>query len=169
MSTSSTEHNPMQAEPQAEHRWLERLVGDWKFEAEAIEPGKPPQRATGSESVRTLNGLWYVAEGQGEMPGGGPATTLMTLGYDPAKGRYVGTWIGSMMTHMWVYDGVMSDDGTALELHARGPDFENPGQLASYKDVIEFRSDDHRLLSSWTQDARGEWHRFMTAEYRRLK
>ncbi|HSJ14404.1 MAG TPA: DUF1579 domain-containing protein [Longimicrobiales bacterium] len=168
MGTSATEQQFVPATPQEEHRWLERLAGDWNYEAEAIEPGKPPQRSTGSESVRTLGGLWYIAEGQGEMPGGGAATTIMTLGYDPATGRYVGSWVGSMMTHMWVYDGVLTADGL-LELHAEGPTFDGSGNVARYKDVIEFRSDDHRLLTSHVQGSDGEWQQFMTAHYRRLK
>ena len=169
MGTNTTEQQvPTQAEPQREHEWLRRLVGDWTFEAEASEPGKPPQRATGTESVRTLNGLWYVAEGQGEMPGGGPATTIMTLGYDPARERYVGTWIGSMMTHMWIYEGVIADNGT-LELSSEGPSFDGSGRLGRYRDVIEFRSDDHRLLTSHVLGSDGEWQQFMTAHYGRLK
>ena len=32
---------------------------------------------------------------------------IMTLGYDPQKKRFVGTLIGSMMTHLWVYDGAL--------------------------------------------------------------
>ena len=39
------------------------------------------------------------------MPGGGTATTMMTLGDDPQKKRFVGTWVGSMMTYLSVYDG----------------------------------------------------------------
>jgi hypothetical protein len=39
--------------------------------------------------------VWVLAEGEGGMAGGIAATTLMTLGYDPAEGRFVGTWIGS--------------------------------------------------------------------------
>jgi Protein of unknown function (DUF1579) len=35
--------------------------------------------------VRSLGGLWILAEGQGEMPGCGAATTVLTLGYDPQK------------------------------------------------------------------------------------
>lgn len=57
---------------------------------------------TQTESVRSLGGLWILAEGQSEMPGGGAATTMMTLGYDAQKQRYVGTWIGSMRTCLWV-------------------------------------------------------------------
>lgn len=48
-----------------------------------------------------------MCEGLGEMPGGGIATTMMTLGYDPARKWFVGTFIGSMMTHMWVYAGTV--------------------------------------------------------------
>ena len=65
----------MKAEPQKEYVWLQRLIGDWTYETEAVmEPGKPPIKTTGSETVRTLGGLWIVGEGQGEMPDGSPAT-----------------------------------------------------------------------------------------------
>jgi hypothetical protein len=55
-----------------------------------MEPGQPASKFEGSESVRPLGGLWILAEGQGEMPGCGAATTVLTLGYDPQKQRYVG-------------------------------------------------------------------------------
>ena len=39
----------MNPEPQKEHQWLERLVGEWTSESEAIEePGKPPAKQTGT-------------------------------------------------------------------------------------------------------------------------
>ncbi len=82
----------MKAEPQNEHQWLQKLAGEWTYDSEAtMKPGEPPMKSNGTESVRSLGGFWIVAEGQGEMPGCGPATTLMTLGYDPPKKRYVGT------------------------------------------------------------------------------
>lgn len=69
----------MKTEPRKEHQWLQKLVGEWTYETEApMEPGQPPEKFTGTESVRLLGGLWIVAEGQGEMPGGGEATTVMT-------------------------------------------------------------------------------------------
>ena len=158
----------MKAEPQKEHQWLQRLVGEWTYETEAtIEPGKPPEKATGTESVRSLGGLWILAEGQGEMPGGGAATTLMTLGYDPRKKRYVGTWIGSMMTHLWVYDGALDAAGRVLTLESEGPGMAAEGKMAKYRDVIELKSDDHRVLTSHVLGDDGKWHAFMTAHYRR--
>src|SRR5688572_28468528 len=159
METSNTQQETTaQAEPQKEHQWLQKLVGAWTLEGEAtMEPGQPASRFTGTESVRSLGGLWFLAEGQGEIPGGGVATTMMTLGYDAQKKRYVGTWIGSMMTDLWVYDGTLDADERVLTLGAEGPSMTYEGTMTQYKDVIEFRSDDHRVLTSHMLDDGGNW------------
>ncbi|MGH9672403.1 MAG: DUF1579 domain-containing protein [Bryobacteraceae bacterium] len=160
----------MKSEPQKEHQWLQKLVGEWTSEAEMkMKPDEPPVKSRGTESVRSLGGLWVLAEGEGEMPGGGAATTLMTLGYDPEKKRYVGTWVGSMMTHMWLYEGAIDASGNVLTLNTEGPGMAGDGKMASYQDVIEFKSDDHRILSSQVLGDDGKWQRFMTANYRRQR
>jgi len=160
----------METTPQREHQWLQTLVGEWTSEAEAtMEPGKPPERFKGTETVRSLGGLWILAEGQGEMPGCGHATTLLTLGYDPQKKRYVGTWVGSMMTHLWVYDGVLDAAEKVLTLDAEGPSMADHSVMATYRDVIERASDDHRILTSHVRGDDGTWHQFMTAHYRRKR
>ena len=160
----------MQATPQREHEWLQRMVGEWTCEIVcSMAPGQPPETSKGTESVRSLGGLWTLGEGRGEMPGGGIGTTLMTLGYDPARKRFVGTFVGSMMTHLWVYDGALDADGKVLTLDTEGPSFAGDGKLAKYQDKIEFESDDHRVLSSQALGDDGRWRRFMTAHYRRSK
>lgn len=167
------EQPPMQAAPQEEHLWLQQLVGEWTAEAEMTTvPGGPPETCKSTESVRSLGGIWILAEGRGEMPGGGSATMLMTLGYDPGKKRYVGTWIGSMMTHLWIYDGELDASGRILTLNSEGPDMSPgavPGRLARYKDVIEIKAADHRILTSHLLGEDGKWQQFMTAHYRRTK
>jgi Protein of unknown function (DUF1579) len=158
----------MKIEPQKEHEWLQKLVGEWIYESEcSMEPGKPPEKFAGSESVRSLGGLWILCEGRGEMPGGGMATMLMTLGYDPQKKQYVGTWVGSMMTYLWVYNGSMDAEEKVLTLNAEGPNWSEEGKLAKYKDVIEVKGRDHRVLTSHMLGDDGEWCQFMTANYRR--
>ena len=164
----------MHTEPQKEHQWLQKLVGEWTSESEcAAGPDQPAMKLKGTESVRSLGGLWTLAEGQGEMPGGGVAKMLMTLGYDPQRKRYVGTWVGSMMTHLWVYDGELDASGRVLTLNAEGPRFgpggTPDGTMAKYQDIIEFLSDDHRVLRSQTPDEDGNWKQFMSAHYRRTK
>lgn len=156
----------MNTEPQNEHQWLQKLVGEWTYETEAMMgPDQPPEKSTGVESVRSLGGFWVLAEGQGEMPGCGTVPTLMSLGYDPQKQRYVGTWIGSMMTQLWLYDGELDAAGRALALNSEGPAMTGEEKTAKYKDVIEFKSDDHRVLTSHMLGDDGEWHQFMTANY----
>jgi Protein of unknown function (DUF1579) len=158
----------MKAEPQREHQWLHKLVGEWTYETEApIQPGQPAVKATGTESVRSLGGVWVLAEGQGEMPGGGPATTLMTLGYDPDRKKFVGTWIGSMMTYLWPYSGKLDAAERVLTLDSEGPSMADPGKTTQYRDVIEFKSDDYRTLTAHVLADDGTWQQLMMVEYRR--
>jgi hypothetical protein len=160
----------MHEQPQQEHEWLQQLIGEWIFESEcSMGPDQPPSKFQGKETVRSLGGLWILCEGEGEMPGGGIGRTLMTLGYDPAKKRYVGTFVGSMMTHLWIYDGRLDPAGRLLSLDSEGPSFTDPGKQASYRDVIEIRSADQRVLTSHSLDENGSWRGFMTATYRRRK
>lgn len=157
----------MNPEPQEEHKWLQKLIGNWTFENEcSMGPDQPAMKSTGTDNVRSLGELWMLCEGTGEMPGGGCGYTLMTLGYDPARKKYVGTFIGSMMTHMWLYEGERV--GNVLTLNTTGPNFTDGG-MAEYQDIIEFKSDNERTLSSQSKGPDGKWVRFMTATYRRVK
>jgi hypothetical protein len=156
----------MDNKPQKEHDWLQKLVGEWTFESDCdMGPDQPPVTVTGTESVRSLGGLWTIAEGKGGPPDAS-WTSVMTLGYDPERKRFVGTFIASMMTHLWLYEGSLDTDGRVLTLDAEGPDFTGGG-MAKYHDIIEFVSDDERTLSSEMLRPDGRWHRFMTARYRR--
>ena len=130
--------------------------------------GSAADEVQGVEVVRSLGGLWIIAEGEGEMPGGGTAKTIMTLGYDPRIGRYVGTFIASMMAHLWVYNGSLDAAGKVLTLDAEGPDFTGQ-KMAKYQDCIEFVDDDHRVMTSQVLGDDGKWNQFMTAHYRRKK
>ena len=160
----------MHTEPQKEHQWLQQFVGDWTYESECdMGPDQPRGKFTGSESARSIGGLWILAEGQGQMPDGGAATMFLTIGFDPQRKRYVGTWIGSMMTTLWVYDGWLDEAGTTLTLEAEGPSMAAEGKTAKYRDVTEFKSADHRVFRSMMLGDDGQWKEFMKADYRRKK
>jgi Protein of unknown function (DUF1579) len=90
------------------------------------------------------------------------------LGYDPQQNRYVGTFVGSMMTHLWLYNGTLDATGKVLTLDTEGPNFEQSG-MTKYKDIIEVVSADHRMLTSQILTADGQWVQFMTAHYHRKK
>lgn len=170
METNTVEQQSMMhSEPQKEHQWLQKLVGEWTYETEAVMADQSLEKATGTERVRSLGELWVVAEGQGEMPCGGTATTMMTLGYDSQKQRYAGTWVGSMMDYLWVYDGELNATKNTLTLYNQGPSMSGNGKMAKYKDVIEFKDNDHRVMTSHALSDDGQWHQFMTVNYSRKK
>lgn len=155
-------------EPLQEHQWLQRLVGSWTFESEcSMGPDQPPSKMNGNEVVRSLGGLWTIGEGEGDMPGGGSCKSIMTLGFDPQLKRFVGTFIASVMTRLWLYDGSLDPTGKILTLDTEGPSMAEDGTLAKYQDIIEFVSDDHRTLSSRFIGPDGNWVPFMKAHYRR--
>ncbi|HEX2253307.1 MAG TPA: DUF1579 domain-containing protein [Thermoanaerobaculia bacterium] len=159
----------MQApEPQPEHRWLQKLVGEWTYEGGTTD-GDSTHDSTGTETVRPLGDLWILAEGSGEMPDGSPATTLMTLGFDSERQRFVGTWAGSMMPYLWIYDGGLDTAGKVLTLESDGPSMRGDGSMDRYRDVIEIVDDDRRLLRSQVHRDDGEWHEFMVMTYRRRR
>lgn len=158
----------MNAEPQKEHQWLSKLVGEWTFETEcSMGPDQPPSKTQGTEVVRSLGGLWIVAEAECVMEGGG-WKSIMTLGFDPATKRFVGMFIATMMTHMWVYNGSLDAAERVLTLDTVGPNFTD-GSMIKYQDLIEILADDHRTLSSQAIGDDGQWRPFMKAHYRRKR
>jgi hypothetical protein len=147
--------------------WLQRLAGEWAWESEPAVGDKSGEKHTGTETVRLLGDHWVVFEGEAIGPDGAPATTLMSIGFDPSTGRHKGTFIASMMSHLWLYDGELDDTGNVIVLDTEGPSFFDESKMAKYKDSIEFISDDHRVLASRCLQDDGTWVEFMRAHYRR--
>lgn len=156
----------MLAEPQTEHQWLQRLDGEWTYASE--DPAQPGVGWSGTESVRSVGDFWVMAESQGEMAGF-PVTTIMSLGFDTEKQRYVGSWVNSLMSNFWVYDGGLSPDGKTLTLAAEGPDMFVDGKIGLYHHVIEFQSDEERTLSARILREDGTWHEITITRYQRTK
>ena len=155
--------------PQMEHQWLQQLVGQWTMESEcSMGPDQTLIKTTGKEVVRSLGGLWTIGEGEGEMPDGGICQSIMTLGFDPQSKRFVGTFIASVMTRLWPYNGTLDAANKVLTLDSEGPSFADDGTMAKYQDIIEIVSPDHRILSSQYQGPDGKWTPFMKAHYRRI-
>ncbi|WP_421361810.1 DUF1579 domain-containing protein [Agrobacterium rosae] len=157
------------AKPQKEHAFLERLVGEWVMISssgyEGYDPDDAEQRFT--ESIKSVGGLWIVSDGRGKMPDGTPMAAIITLGFDPVKGHYVGSWIGSMMTTLWVYKGWLEPDGKTLVLEAQGPKFDGSGEIATYHDVLTLHDDNSRTFSGSVLQPDGSFKQFMSSEFRR--
>jgi hypothetical protein len=147
--------------PTPQHAWLHQLLGDWTWTAEAAAPAEP---LTGTESVYAVGQLWIQAHGDGAF-----GHTQVTLGYDSAQGRFVGTWIGAMSSHLWVYfDGHLAadDDTTTLTLESAGP--APDGSVARYREELVRLGPDERVTRSWIEGRDGVWTPILTLHYRRV-
>ena len=159
----------MTTDPQAEHRWLQQLVGTWRYEVAAREAsGAAPVVETGTEEVRMLGGLWLLCEARNDAPADG-ASSVMTLGFDPARGRVVGSFVASMMAYLWVYEGALDAAAGALTLDAEGPGMHDDGRMARYRDVIALDGRERRTLTSHVLRDDGSWEAFMTMRYERVR
>jgi hypothetical protein len=168
-SAIRAEETPQFPKPEKEHEWLAQLVGEWDADVEMfMEPGKPPLKSKGTESVRAIGGFWTLAENKGEAFGQ-PFTGLLTLGYDAQKKQYVGTWVDSMTGYLWTYRGKLNAAGTKLTLDTEGPCADRPGELCKFRETLEIKSKDHKVFSSSLQTEDGTWVTFMTITYHRKK
>jgi len=158
---------PQPPKPTKEHEWLQQLVGEWDSEGEAVlEPGKPPIKTKGSESGRSLGGFWIQCENKGDFLGT-PFTGLLTIGYDVDRKKYVGTWVDSMTSVLWKYEGAVDATGKILTLETEGP-ADVPGKLAKFREAIEVKSKDHKVFRSEIEKD-GKWITHLTMNYHRKK
>jgi hypothetical protein len=169
MSTQTQEPMEMGTKPVKEHEWLQKLVGQWRVETEmSMGPDQPKMRAEGTESVRSLGGLWAFAEGKATMPDGTVMEHYATLGYDVSFKEYRGCWFASMSSHLWKQTGTLSADGKVMTLDCVGPSFTKDGETANYRDVIEILDGNRRTLTSYGQSETGGWDQFMKSTYTRV-
>jgi hypothetical protein len=158
---------PPMPKPQKEHEWLQQLVGEWDTQGEAVtEPGKPPVKTRGTESVRSIGGFWTQSEVKGDFFGT-PFTGVMILGYDAEKKKYLGTWVDSIIPYLWKYEGSVDATGKILTLETEGPGHE-PGKLVKFRETIEIKSKDHKVFTS-SAEKDGKWVTFLTMNFTRKR
>ena len=165
-AASRAQDVPTPPPPQREHEWLKQFAGEWETESEMTAgPGQPAVKCKGTESARMLGGYWIVSEMKGDYMGT-PVTGLLTVGYDPKARKYVGTWVCSMGDFLCTYQGTA--EGKTLSLETEGP-HPATGKAVKMKDVVELKTPDHKVLTSYVQGEDGKWVPFMTMNARRKK
>ncbi|WP_460531547.1 DUF1579 domain-containing protein [Chitinimonas naiadis] len=156
----------MNEKAQAEHLWLARMIGDWEYVSECdMGPDEPATVMKGKETVRPFGELWVVGDGVCEA-GEGSWRSTITLGYNLAEKRFVGTFVADMMTHLWIYSGSLDTTTDTLTLDAEGPDF-TTGKTVRYQDIVQQLGADKRTLSSRVLKEDGTWVNIMRASYQR--
>ena len=103
------------AVPGEPHEMLANLAGSWTTKTSAwTEPDKPPMEGTGiCEHKMLLEGRYLQQEYTSEMMGS-PFTGINLIGYDNHTKKYVSTWIDSMSTGIYCFEGTANADGKTI-------------------------------------------------------
>jgi hypothetical protein len=158
---------PESQKPQKEHQILKQWEGDW--DATARMTGKSEKENVESRGRETAKlaygGFWLVMEFTGEsqqkaFQGRG------TIGYDPAKQKYVLTWIDSMNPRMMTAEGSADKDGKVLTFYGECVDPSDKKQTQE-KLVFEIRDADTRTLTFYTTGAEKKDQKGMEILYTR--
>lgn len=166
-STATADEIPQLPGPEKEHEWLRQFTGVWSTHSKAeMGPGQPAMECSGSITSRMAGGFWVINEMKGDMAGT-PMFGVQTIGYDPSRKKYVGTWIDSMSSYMWHYEGTTDKAGRVLTLEAEGPNFMAEGERTKFQDIYEFKSADEIAISSRMLAKDGKWITFLTGTARR--
>jgi len=162
-SAASRIGTPTLPKPQPEHQWLQQFVGEWESETEShMDPDREPEISKAIEHIRPLGAFWIVNEIDAEMFGA-PFHGIQTLGYDPQKHQFVGTWVDSVSCALWTYEGTLNKERTALTFYSEGPCPTSPDKLSKIKDVLEFKDKYHKIYTSYVLDSHGDWTLCMEA------
>lgn len=158
------------SEPTKEHEFLKKFVGQWEVKSKgSAGEGQDAVVMTGTMDSKMFGRFWLVNNCSYDMNGTPMMKAVQTLGYDPEKKKYIGTWIDTMMNKMWIYEGTVNDAGTKIVLEADGPHMTEPGKTMKFRDAFEFKSDDEIIATSMFQGDDGEWTMMMTGTATRKK
>jgi len=121
--------------PGPEQDMLKKFEGEW--DATANFGGN---ESKGNASYKMgLGGLWLLMDYKGEFAGAkfeGRGAT----GYDPAKKKYVTTWIDSMSPSVLLMEGAFDKEGKTYTETGEGPGMD--GKPMKMKSTYEFKDND---------------------------
>ena len=101
--------------PGAPHKALASMAGIWDAKSKySMEPDQPAVESTGTcVQKMILGGRYLQQEHTGEMMGS-PFNGINLIGYDNHTKKYVSTWIDSMSTGIYYFEGTASADGKVI-------------------------------------------------------
>lgn len=107
---------------QPEHRLLERLAGEWRFERQSapMDGSEPQVLGTGTISAEMVGDFFVVSRWSGSLYGVDYAA-VQSLGYDIEQRRYTGDWIDSFISFRWELGGTVDEASRELRMTTSGP------------------------------------------------
>lgn len=145
----ATAQMPGPPQPSPEHELLKKDVGVWDASVEMFMPGAPTSVSRGTETVTMLGAFWQLAEFKSEMMGQ-PFEGRGTTGFDPAKKKYVGTWVDTMTPGYYTVEATYDAATKTMTGWMEGPD--PSGQVTKTKETTEWKADGTRVFTMYAPD-----------------
>lgn len=155
------------ATPDAHHKALEPLVGNFETTAKLWYGGPKPEQATGHAQSQWILGGRFVEEHYDSVVWGKPFAAQGVLGFDEREQKYVIAWVDSWGTWVTVAEG--DADATQHTFTLTTRDYDNPaGKTRPVKFVLSVDGNDHHVRRVY-EKVKGVETLTMEIEYKRKK
>ena len=127
------------ATPGAPHKLLARMAGSWNTRTKCwMQSNKAPMESTGTcQQKMLLGGRFLQQEFTGEMMGS-PFTGIGMAGYDNHTRKHVSTWMDSMGTGIYFFEGSAGADGKTITQTSRYDDpVQGPMQWRAVTRIVD--------------------------------
>ena len=154
------------ATPGTPHKQLASMAGTWNTKTKSwMDPTQPPMESTGAcEQVALLGGRFLQQTCTGEMMGS-PFTGIGITGYDNHTKKYVTTWMDSMGTGIYFFEGTASADGKTITQESR---YDDPIQgPMTWRGVTKIVNDDSQVFEMYGTSKGGKEMKMMEITYTR--
>lgn len=155
-----------QGTPMEEHKMLKMDEGKWQATISMWnEQNKVTAKYTAIETNEMIGELWSIGKLQGQIAGT-DFSGFATLGYDPVKKKYIGTWIDSTRPEITEMEGNYDSKTKTLVLFYTSLDQNgNPGKR---KNVMIYQDKKTRDFTMFIKQNE-KWVKSMTILYQRIE
>lgn len=164
------EQGPPMPQPTKHHEVLKGEVGVWDAEVAfwMAGPDAEPARSQAVETNRLIGGMWVISDFEGTF-GGMKFLGHGQLGYDPAKKKYVGTWVDGMAPTLMLMEGTYDEDTQTMIMFSEGVDPQT-GKMQTMRNTTRYLSDDEKIMTMATAPAGSDaFVKVMEIRYKRRK
>lgn len=159
------QEGPPGPKPTKEHQGLKEMEGTWEC---VMTSDMLPEDAKGTETVTMVGGFWAVFDVKfPEMMMGQPWHGHGSIGFDPAKKKYVGHFINSMSPLAMTGEGTMDAAGKTMTMIWASHD--PSGKPAKMTEVYEKKDKDNATMTMSGPGPDGKEMKHFTITYTRKK
>jgi hypothetical protein len=153
--------------PSKEHEFLKEMEGTWDAEMTFAMPGAAEQSAKGTETVAMVGAFWAVFDVKFPEMMGMAWHGHGTLGYDPTKKKFVGSFVHSAAPNMSIGEGSMDAGGKSVTMawEGVGPS----GAQEKMREVFEKKDKDNAVMTMYGAGPDGKEMKHFTMTYKRKK